>query len=50
MLEESVERSLMNEGLTNNSYVKSCDFIQFLVAYVRFTCLFMGNGPTPTYD
>ena len=29
MLEESVERSLMSEGLTNNSYVNSCDFIQF---------------------
>ena len=29
MLEESVRRSLMSEGLTNNSYVNLCDFIQF---------------------
>ena len=28
MLEESFERSLMKEGLTNISYVNSCDFIQ----------------------
>ena len=48
MLEESLERSLMNEEPSNISYVNFCDFIQFSYSLCEIYMFVYGKtGPPP---